>query len=51
MVHIECSVQVKEWRNVVFQSIVSPSLVTGVRTMSKWSQFLMGSGNAVCLQM
>ena len=50
-VQIEHSVQVKEWRNVVLQSIVSRSLVIGVRTMSKWSEFLMGFGKALPLQM
>ena len=51
MVHIEHSVQEKEWRNVVLQSIVARSLGTGVRTMSEWSEFLMGSGKAFSLKM
>ena len=51
MVHIEHLVQAKEWRNDVLQIIVARSLVTGVRTMSKWSEFLMGSGKAFPLQM
>jgi len=51
MVHLEQSVQKKEWRNVVLQSIVAHNLVTGIRTMSKWSEFLMGSGKAFSLQM
>jgi len=51
MVYIEQSVQAKEWRNVLLQSIVAHSHVTGVRTMSKWSEFLMGSGKAFSLQM
>ena len=51
MVHIEHSVQAKEWRNVVLQSIVSRSLGTGVRTMSEWSELLMGSGKAFFLSM
>ncbi len=51
MVHIEHSVQVKEWRNVVLQCIVFRSLGTGVRTMSEWYEFLMNSGKAFSLQM
>ena len=51
MVHIEHSVQAKEWRNVVLERIVSRSLGTSVRTMSEWSEFLMGSGKAFSLQM
>ena len=50
-VHIEHSVQANEWRNFVLQSIVVGSLGTGVRTMSEWSEFLMGSGKAFSLQM
>ncbi len=50
MVHIEHSVQAKEWRNVVLQSIVAHSLGTGVRTISEWFEFLMGSGKAFFLQ-
>ena len=51
MVHIEYSVQAKEWRNAVLQSIVARSLGTVVRTMSEWSELLMGSGKAFSLQM
>ena len=51
MVHIEYLVQEKEWRNDVLQSIVACSLGTGVRTMSEWSEFLMGSGKAFFLSM
>ena len=51
MVHIEHLVQVKEWRNDVLQRIVARSLGTGVRTMSEWSEFLMGSGKAFFLSM
>lgn len=51
MVHIEKSVQAKEWRNVALQSIVARSLGTGIRTMLEWSEFLMGSGKAFSLQM
>ena len=51
MVQLEQSVQAKEWRNAVLQSIVARSLGTGVRTMSEWSEFLMGSGKAFFLQM
>ena len=51
MVHIEHSVQAKEWRNVVLQSIIARSLITGVSTMSKWSKFLMGFGKAFSLSM
>ena len=50
-VHIEHLVQVKEWRNDVLQSTVARSLGTGVRTMSEWSEFLMGFGKACSLQM
>jgi len=45
-VHIDHLVQVKEWRNDVLQSIG-----TGVRTMSEWSELLMGSCKAFFLQM
>ena len=51
MVHIEHSVQAKEWRNVVLPSIVAYSLGIGVRTMSEWIEFLMGSSKAFSLQM
>ena len=51
MVHIEHSVQAKEWRNVVLQSIVSRSLGIDVRTMLEWFAFLMGSGKAFSLHM
>ena len=51
MVHIEHLVQVKEWRNDVLQSIVPHSLGTAVRTMSEWSELLMGSGKAFFLSM
>ena len=51
MVHIEHLVQAKEWRKAVLQRIVSRSLGTGVRTMSEWSEFLMGSGKVLPLQM
>lgn len=51
MVHIEHLVKAKEWRNALLQSIVARSLGTGVRTMSKCSEFLMGSGKAFSLQM
>ena len=50
-VHIEHLVQAKEWRNVVLPSIVSHSLGIGVRTMSEWSELLMGSCKAFFLQM
>ena len=49
MVHIEQLVQVKEWRNVVLQSIVARSLGIGVRTMSEWFEFMMGSGKVFFL--
>ena len=51
MVHIEHLVQAKEWGNIVLQSIVAHSLGIGVRIMSEWSEFLMGSGKAFSLQM
>ena len=51
MVQIEYSVQAKEWRNDVLQSIFPHSLGTAVRTMSEWSQLLMGSGKAFFLSM
>ena len=35
----------------MLQSIVAHSLGTGVRTMSEWSEFLMGSGKAFFLSM
>ena len=50
-VHIEHLVQVKEWRNVVLQSIVPHKLGTAVRTMLEWSELLMGSGKAFFLSM
>ena len=51
MVHIEHLVQAKEWRNDVLQSIIPHSLGTAVRTMSEWSELLMGSGKAFFLSM
>ena len=51
MVHIEHLVQAKEWRNDVLQSIAPHSLGTIVKTMSEWSELLMGSGKAFSLQM
>ena len=51
MVHIEHSMQVKEWRNVVLQSIASHSLGNVVRTMSEWSELLMGSCKVFFLEM
>ena len=50
-VHIEHLVQVKEWRNVVLQSIVAHSLGTAVRTLSEWFELLMGSGKVFFLSM
>ena len=41
----------KEWRNDVLQRIISHSLSNGVRTMSAWSELLMGSCKAFFLQM
>ena len=35
----------------MFESIVSHSLGTSVKTMSEWSEFLMGYGKAFSLQM
>ena len=50
MVHIEHLVQAKEWRNDVLQSIVPYYLGSVVRTMSEWSELLMGSDKAFFLQ-
>jgi hypothetical protein len=51
VVHIEHWVQAKEWGNVELKSIVSHNLGNGVRTISEWSELLMGSGKAFFLQM
>jgi len=50
-VHIEHSVQVKEWGNVVLQIILSNKPGNGVRTISEWFELLMGSCKAFFLQM
>jgi len=43
-------VQAKEWGNVELKCIVSHSLSNGVRTISEWSQFLIGSSKVFLLQ-
>ena len=51
MVHIEHLVQAKEWRNDVLQSVVPSCLGSVVRTMSEWSELLMGSGYRISVFM
>ena len=43
--------QAKEWGNAKLKCIVSQSLDNGVRTISKWSEFMIGSGKPFLLQM
>lgn len=50
-VDIEHWVQAKECGNVELKCIVSHSLSNGVRTISEWSQFPIGSSKAFLLQM
>ena len=50
-VQIEHWVQTKEWGKAEFKCFVSHSLGNGVRTISEWSEFPIGSGKAFLLQM
>ena len=43
--------QAKEWGNVELKCIVSHSLGNGVRAISEWYEFPIGSGKAFLLQM
>ena len=40
----------KEWGNVELNRIISHNLDNGVRTISEWSEFSIGSGKAFLLQ-
>ena len=51
VVHIEHWVQAKEWGNAEFKCIISHSLGNGVRTISNWYEFPIGSGKAFLLKM
>ena len=51
MVHIELSVQAKEWWNYLAQRIIAHNLGNGVRTILEWFEFLMDSCKAFFLQM
>ena len=41
----------KEWGNAELKCIISHSLGNAVRTISEWSEFLIGSGKVFLLQM
>ena len=51
MVYIEDWVQTKERWNVELKGIVPYNLGDGVRTISEQAKLLMGSNNALLLQM
>ena len=51
MVHIEKWVQTKEWWNTELEGIVPYSLGDGVWPMSEQENFVVGSSEALILQM
>ena len=51
MIHIEHWVQAKEWGNAELKCIVAHSLSNGVRNISEWSEFTIGSSKVFLLQM
>ena len=50
-VHIEYSVQTKEWWNTELEGIVPYSLGDGIRPISKRTKLAVGSSEALLLQM